>query len=291
MNFEFDSIMEEYFRYSKMKLKKTTYEEQERKIRLYIVPYFKNKNIYEFSIKDIIFWKEYIESKNFSYNYNSYLFYCMCSIMDFLMKFYDLKCNYARLEGNFKNKEPHKIGNYWSIEEFNQFLSVIENKEDRILFKLLYFSGMRKGEILALKYSDINIYDNTISINKSITRNHELLSTKTMSSNRIITLSNNIIKEIFELKENNSDDQLIFNISFTTLKRKKDYYCNLSGVKQIKIHEFRHSHSIYLYLNNIPIDEIQHRLGHTNMSTTTDTYLKYLPRNEKRVIKLLNSVC
>ena len=46
-----------------------------------------------------------------------------------------------------------------------------------------------------------------------------------------------------------------------------------------------------LYENGIPIKDIQMRLGHSSMSTTTDTYLKYLPKKEKRVIQLLNSVC
>ena len=293
MKLTIEEIIEEYFRYSKMKLKKTTFEEQKRKIKKYIVPYFKERNIYEIDIRDIISWKEYIEKNNFSYNYESYLYYSLCNLFDYLIKFYNIKCNYARIDGNFLNREPKKKGNFWHIEDYNKFINVIDNKKDKILFKLLFFTGFRKSEILALKWCDIDFKNNTIDINKGITRNHEFISTKTESSNRIISLSKNIINELQNLKEKSNNNDLIFDkgYSFTSVKRKKDYYCKLSGVKQIKIHEFRHSHSIYLYLNNIPVDEIQHRLGHSNMSTTTDVYLRYLPRNEKRVIKLLNSVC
>ena len=82
----------------------------------------------------------------------------------------------------------------------------------------------------------------------------------------------------------------IFNISFSQLKRKKDYYCDISGIKLIKIHEFRHSHAILLYQNSVPIDEISSRLGHSKISITTDIYLKYMPRNEKRVSNFLNTL-
>ena len=86
------------------------------------------------------------------------------------------------------------------------------------------------------------------------------------------------------------DNELIFSISFTQLKRIKDKYCKLANVKQIKIHEFRHSHACLLFQNNVEIENISNRLGHANISMTMNTYLKYLPKNEKRVIKLLDSL-
>ena len=146
---------------------------------------------------------------------------------------------------------------------------------------------MRKGELLALKWEDIDFINKTISINKTITREHEIQMPKTHTSNRIISISDNLINELSKLKR---DSEFIFDISFTQLKRKKDYYCNLSGVKQIKIHEFRHSHACLLFTNKIEIEDISYRLGHSNISMTMSTYLKYLPRNEKRVVNLLNSL-
>lgn len=282
-------IIYEYYDYAFMQLKQTTFFENRRKIEKHILPYFENKNIYEFSMKDIILWKGFINKKNYSYNYNSYLYYCLCNIFDYLSKIYDIK-NYAKMEGNFKNQDNNYIGSYWTFDEFIKFISVISDKKDKLMFELLFFTGMRKSELLALTYKDVNKDNNTISINKSITREHILTTTKSISSNRIISLNKRMIEELSTLGCGKVDSELIFDISFTTLKRKKDYYCKLANVKQIKIHEFRHSHSIYLFNNNIPVDEIQQRLGHSNISTTTDIYLKYLPRNEKRVINLLNSL-
>lgn len=96
-----------------------------------------------------------------------------------------------------------------------------------------------------------------------------------------------LINQLFHKFRNN---YFIFDISFTQLKRKKDNYCNLAGVKQIKIHEFRHSHACLLFTNNIKIEDISYRLGHSSISMTMTTYLKYIPKNEKRVLETFNSI-
>lgn len=289
MKITFEKAIEEYFKYSKMKLKKTTYKEQEIKIKKYILEYFKNKNIYDIKLNDIILWKEYIESFNFKYNYKSYLYYSLSSIFDFLEKYYNIEKNYAKLEGNFKNNDIKNNGNIWTIDEFNLFINSIDDVYYKILFKLLFFTGMRKGELLALTWNDIDFNNNKIIINKSITRNHEILPPKTNSSNRIISISKELVNDLLKIKKNQHNNDLIFNISFTHLKRIKDYYCKKANVKQIKIHEFRHSHACLLFTNKIEIEDISYRLGHSNINMTLSTYLKYLPKNEKRVIKLLNS--
>lgn len=291
MNITFNEIINNYFNYAEMRLKKTYYQEQKQKIIKHILPYFKNKNIYEIDVKDIIFWKMEIEKLDFKYNTKSYLYYALSSIFDYLVKYYNVKTNYVKIEGNFKNNDYGIKGNIWNINEFNQFIDSVEEIEYKTMFYILFFTGMRKGELLALTKKDIDLINNTININKTISKNHELQATKTKSSNRIIHINNKIKFLLKLILKNKKDNDLLFNISFTTLKRKKDFYCKKSGVKQIKIHEFRHSHACYLFQNKIEIEDISYRLGHSNISMTLNTYLRYLPRNEKRVIKLLNSIC
>lgn len=286
----FDNIIEDYFNYSKVILKESTFIESKYHINRYILPYFHQKNIYEVDLRDVVLWKNYILKKNFSYNYESNLYYHLCSLFDYLVKFYDLKKNYAKIEGNFKNRDLIHSGNIWTYEEFNKFIKSVDNKKYQIIFNMLFFGGMRKGELLALTRDDINFNDNTIIINKTLTNRKKVSCPKTFSSNRIIHLNNKIMDLLYDYVKDKEYDELIFNIGFTQLERMKNLYCKKSGVKQIKIHEFRHSHACYLFNNNIPIDEISHRLGHSNLSTTMDTYLKYLPIKEKRVEYLLNSI-
>lgn len=280
-----------YVNYLKINLKESTFVDKVKKTEKYIINYFQFKDIKTITINDFIEWKCYIETFNFKYNHKSNIYYCFTTFLDYLMKYYNLNKNVARLEGNFKNTDIKEKGNIWTINEFNDFIKVIENKTHKVLFKLLYFTGLRKGELLALTWNDIDIYNNTINICKTITRNHKIQTPKTESSNRIISINKNLMNELYSIKNLNEKNNLIFDISFTHLKRIKDNYCKLSNVKQIKIHEFRHSHACLLYLNNVEIENISNRLGHSDMEVTIKTYLKNLPRNEKKVVKLLDSLC
>lgn len=282
-----EKILNEYLNYIKLNLKITTYRKNSLKFKKYIFAYFKGYLIKDLNVRNVCSWKMYINTFDFKYNYKANLFYILTSFFDFLEKFYNLPKNYARIEKNFHNDNNNIVGSYWTIDEFNRFIKQVDDKKLNILFRLLYFSGMRKGEVLALKWSDVDFTNKKIIINKNITKKRELISPKTSTSNRIISINESIVNDLFKIKSN--IDEFIFDISFTTLTRKKDYYCDLANVKRIKIHEFRHSHAIYLYTNDIPLDEISRRLGHSKISITTDTYLRYLPRDENKVIELLNS--
>lgn len=302
----FEEAIYSFLKFLKNRLKYSTYETNERKIKKYILEFFIGKNIYSFEMKDYINWKIYIESFNFSYNYKSSLHYCFTTFFDFCIIYYGIEKNVAKIIGNFRNDDIKKIGNIWTIEEFEKFIQVVDNPIYKCLFNFLYFTGCRKGECLALTFDDIDFENHTVYINKTITRflknGKKIITTpKTKSSIRTISLDDFMFYEIIKLREyyitnyNNFNNSFyifggINSISFTTLKRKKDKYCDLANVKRIKIHEFRHSHTCLLYENKVPIQDISKRLGHTDISITMGTYLKNLPRKEKRVISTLNSI-
>lgn len=301
MGFKEASI--DYFNFLKIKLKNSTYQINTRKINLYIINQFENDDIYKFSTKDYIKWQIFIESFGFSYNYKSSLHYLFSEFLDFCINFYGIKENSAVKVGNFRNDEIQKNGNVWTYDEFKQFIDRVDNKIYHALFNLLFFSGLRKGEALALTFNDIDFNNKKISINKTITRylnanNERIITTpKTRSSIRNISLDDKLIKELNNLKtqyQNYNDSMFVFGgekaISFTSLERKKNFYCDIANVKRIKIHEFRHSHACLLFKNKIEIEDISYRLGHSSISMTMDTYLKYLPKDEKRVISTLNSL-
>lgn len=291
MNVTFNNAIDNFYNYVKFKNKSTTYSSIKYRTDKYILPYFNNKNLFELTKKDYLEWQYYINTLDLRHNYKSSLHCAFSKFLNFCIIYYDLPCNVAQIVGNFKNNDIENNGDVWTIEEFNQFINVVDDLKYKVIFELLYFTGMRKGEVLALTWNDINFNNKTISINKTITRKHELQTPKTKSSNRTISIPTYLINDLLKLKQRSFKDILIFeNITFTTLERKKNYYCKKSYVKQIKIHEIRHSHAYFLFSNNVPIDEIKYRLGHSKISMTMDTYLRFIPINEKNVVSTLSSI-
>lgn len=303
----FEKALNEYFIFIKLKLKNTTFITNKRKMKLYILNYFKNKNIYDFNIKDYLEWQIFINNFDFSYNYKSSLHYCFTNFLDFCILMYKIDKNIAKIVGNFKNNEINNCGNIWTYDDFKKFINEVDNNIYHALFNFLFFTGCRKGEALALTWNDINLENNTVFISKTITRyldkngNKIIQSPKTKKSIRNICIDNQLKNELLKLKQyyttKYDDFQNNFyvfggkkSISFTTLKRNKDYYCNKAQVTKIKIHEFRHSHACLLFTNDVPINDISNRLGHSSISMTMDIYLKYLPKNEKRVINTLTQL-
>ena len=76
-------------------------------------------------------------------------------------------------------------------------------------------------------------------------------------------------------------------LSPSTIERKKNIYCKIANVKQIRIHDFRHSHCTILISKGIPINIVSERLGHSNISMTLDNYTHILNKDKKRVLKTL----
>lgn len=305
MNITFNEAIESYLRFVKLKDKQTSYRNISNRINLHIKPYCETYKIHEFKAIDYLNWQSIINELGYKYRYKKTLHSCFVTFLNYCINFYDLNIkNVATTVGNFKNNDIEEPGKTWTIEEFNKFINVVDSKCYSTLFKFLYFTGARMGEALALTFEDIN--NNTITINKTMTRffedDHRIITTpKSKKSIRNISIDNLLKYEILDLREyyithfkDYNDKFYIFGgnkiIPPTTLTRKKNEYCKLAEVKQIKIHEFRHSHACLLFQNNVPIEEISYRLGHSTISMTMDVYLRFIPRNEKRVLETLNSL-
>ena len=110
----------------------------------------------------------------------------LSSIFNFAIKFHGLTSNPARIAGNFE-KESNKRMNFWEFVEFKQFIAVVDDPLYKTFFSILYYSGARKGELLALTWADVDFEQNAIHINKT-EYNRKISKPKTKASNRIILL-------------------------------------------------------------------------------------------------------
>ena len=190
---------------------------------------------------------------------------------------------------------------YYDKDELQRFFeccNVDSNENNNLiwltLFRLLAFSGMRKGEALALTWNDLDFTNETVTINKTLSRglNNRLIiqTPKTASSKRVVTLDPNTLSTLNTWRKRQATDflklgfntmsgeQLIFpnnkNELMTPTKpdQKLDRIIKKNDLKRITIHGFRHSHVSLLFEAGASIKEVQDRLGHSDISTTMNIY-------------------
>lgn len=186
---------------------------------------------------------------------------------------------------------------YYTKDELKQFLELVDDLNDiklYAMFRVLAYTGMRKGELQALEWSDIDFIDNTININKTLSINSEhkitVQTPKSKSSIRKISIDEEtkLILKRWKIKQKElffsigtrvKKNQLCFTnditndylyLNFTNDKLKK--ICKKHKFKEIKIHGFRHTHCSLLFESGFTIQEVQDRLGHSDLKTTMSIY-------------------
>ena len=298
---KFPVLYDEYKAYAKNNLKESSYYDFCSKCDLHILPYFKDFYIQDLTPKVILAWQTYINgcktkaNKEYSYKYKRNLRAYLRTILNYAEKYYDVKNN-LKLVDNFKNTQYNKEMQVWSPEEFNSFIEKVSKPEYKAFFYALYYTGARKGEILATTWDDWNLTKNTLKINKSITKKvygqSWLITTpKNQSSVREISIPPVLSNVMKEFKENNKNNKFVFfgdkPLADSNIQRIQETACKEANVKKIRLHDFRHSHASFLLSQGVSVVAVAKRLGHKNIEQTLNTYAHMMPREDDALINIL----
>lgn len=252
LDMTFASFYEIYVEDKKERIRDNTWGTKNNIARTKILPYFGERKIAEIEPKDVIAWQNHLlafkraNGKGYSSSYLRKIHSQLSAIFNHAVDFYHLPSNPAQKAGNIAIEE-YKEMLFWTKEEYLKFADVMMDKPvSYYAFEMLYWCGIREGELLALTPADFDFTTHTLRINKSYQRlNREDVITppKTFKSNRFIKMPQFICDEmqdymgmLYGLKE----DERIFTISKSYLHHEMNRGSKVSGVKRIRVHDLRH---------------------------------------------------
>lgn len=256
-------------------MKRSTWLTKESIIRSKIIPYLGQRKVSEITAKDVIDWQNAMRKlknksgKPIAPTYLKTIHGQLSAIFNHAMKFYDLAANPAQKAGTMGAEESKEM-EFWTKEEYLKFSEAMMDKPlSYYAFELLYWCGVREGELLALSPSDFNFEKRTLRINKSYQRleGEDVMSTpKTKNSNRIVKMPQFLCDEMqdfFKQYYSLQPDDRIFPVTKYYLSHEMDRGCKESGVKRIRVHDLRHSHVSLLINMGFTALAIGKRVGHS----------------------------
>ena len=301
VNMTFESFVALYERDIKPKLKLNTWLTKESIIKKKILPYFAKRKLSEITAKDIMRWQNEIREmrdchgKPLSKTYLKTVHNQLSAIFNHAARFYGLNINPARQAGNM-GAEERKEMLFWTREEYTKFSEAMMDKPlSFYAFEVLYWCGIREGELLALTPADFDFEKRTLTINKSyqrINKQDVITTPKTPKSNRVIQMPQFLCDELQDyLKQpyGVEPDSRMFPISKSYLHREMDRGCKQTGVKRIRIHDLRHSHISLLIDMGFTALAIAERVGHESIDITY-RYAHLFPTRQVEMADKLDSL-
>ncbi len=296
----FSSLVENYLEDMQHRLKPTTMENKRNTIETKLLPYFSRLKVCDIDTIKIRKWQNELISfrdekgKPYSQTYLKTINSQMSTIMNYAVAHYGLTSNPCRTAGSIGKSKADEM-NIWTREQYELFASTIQKSALKLAFDVLFFTGMRSGELLALTPADI-LSSKRIDINKNYAKvkGEELfLIPKTSKARRCISipdfLYDDIQKYIAKLYGINKEDRIFYFTKYA-LEKEIKAGANKAGLKIIRVHDLRHSHaSMLIELNFSPL-EIAERLGHESVKTTLDIYSHLYPDKDLELAETLNKL-
>ena len=299
LDMTFASFCELYEADRKPRLKASTWETKDHMIRTKLLPYFGHRKIAEIDAKEVIAWQNKLmayrdkDGKGYSPDYLRSVHAQLSAIFNHAVKYYKLPVNPARVAGTLGKEIPREM-DFWTKEEYLKFAEAVMDKPvSYYAFEMLYWTGIREGELLALTPADFDFKSSTVTINKSYQRLHGtdvITAPKTKKSVRTIKMPGFLCEEmqeyigsIYGVKKKDR----IFPITKSFLYHEMDRGCRLSGVKRIRVHDLRHSAiSLLIDMGFSPL-AIADRVGHEAIEITYN-YAHLFPSKQQEMAKHLS---
>ncbi len=306
---------EEYMKQRKADIRETSGEKIRSVMENHVLPTLGDVPLSELTPQLIAKWKADIAGKELSSNYCRRIYGALNTLLNYAVRMKLIPENPMNGVGNFREtnfEAPEEKLHFYTPEQFLLYAAAanksVKSYYERSIYMFMmiaYYTGMRKGEIHALRWTDID--GNVIRVRHSITQKIKgksavETSPKNKSSIRLLQIPDplqNLLSQYKALqwihyeKKWDSKFLVIYGdhcISDTAISNHNIAWAKAAGLEPIRIHDFRHSHASLLANEGINIQEIARRLGHSNVQITLRTYSHLYPREQERAVTVLNKV-
>lgn len=281
------------------RIKETTWITKENIIRTKILPYLGKRRLCDITAKDVVDWQNAIidlksaNGKPISKTFQKTIHAQLSAIFNHAMKYYELPINPAQRAGGIGAEESREM-EFWTKEEYLKFAEVMMDRPIfYYAFEVLYWSGIREGELLALTPSDFDIEKQTLRIDKNYQRigTRDIIQTpKTSYSTRTVKIPKflcdemqDCLKQFYHIGPNDRIFPLTKHRLYTAMKSGSEQ----AGVKKIRVHDLRHSHVSLLINSGFSAFEIGKRVGHSAEKITL-RYAHLFPGKQDDMAKFLD---
>lgn len=289
-----DVYMEDY----KTRFKPASYYIKMTRINCHILPYFGDTPINKITPNMIREWQHKLQSiqgMELKTATKNTLLRTLSSIFAYACKYYNLEQNPCKSVDSLKDNTKADRA-FLTLDQYKAFRAVINDIRDLTMFDLLFYTGVRRGELLALTLSDIDFNNKLLHINKTIgyARGGCVVTPpKTTASIRDITLPGFLIDELKEYMAHcydKSPNARLFHMNISNVRLIKDKYLRLAKLPPVRVHDFRHSHvALLVELGENPL-LIANRLGHSDIKMTLNTYAHLYPNKQKELADKLENL-
>ena len=295
----FSSFVEIYLEDCRKRLRPSTLDGKERALRNQISPVFGNTPMNQITPAMVRKWQVDLMSKDtrfkkpWSATGLRRIHAQLSSVFNFAVKYYGLRANPARVAGSIGRDRAEGML-FWTKAEFDSFIAAIDNPLDICAYNVLFYTGIRSGELRALCLSDFDLKKRILRITKNmvtVKKENIIGPPKTPKSKRDITLPQflcDIVSGYASRLVDYDKDDLLFPISKPYLLRHLHYGADAAGLRRIRVHDLRHSHASYLINLGFPILVVSERLGHENIKTTLQMYGHLYPEVQGDVASKLD---
>ncbi len=286
-------LVQEYMEFTKIRRRASTADIKDNIFQTKILPFFGKKKIYNITKNDVREWQDQLmtETKSngqpYSTTYLRTINNQLSALLNYAITYHNLPANPVLQVERIGSKRPEQERAFWTLDEYMKFSEAIQDKvEYYYAFQVLFWCGIRMGELQALTKGDVDLEEGTLHITNSYSKaEKEKGKTKTKSSIRVVHMPKELTEELNDYISSIygiQDHDLIFPLSKSDLHRVMKDGAKKAGVKRITIHGLRHSHISLLmnYVNCASVIDIAKRAGHKSPDITMIYAHRYSNKDE-----------